>query len=493
MSGSLVQSIQQAFAKTPTPTPMSKHAPSKSQYDNWDDYWLNKPYGGSGFDDRGFKPTYPRVQGYTPAVTKKVAVVLDNGAEDLYTVPYDCEGWFKIAESVWPTVNNVMRVPVSHCQFTYREPTFNACVYTATNDYMQARWGRRLDDSDRRWLAAHPYATNSGIPQEYTATCISQLIEPYGMRVSRIRLRKGSLVLGDPVMFWIQALGCNPFAMADRSTSNAEAAARMGMTVEQANELWRVEFHDEPLPCSIIGERGWSSGNGVVTGAMGGHARYLAPRSGAGDWFISVQLDSSVSYLVPPPNPEYVPRKGEPTLLISEVTGPDGQRIAEKVSGQWKPLNAPAPAPTAAVALEVPELELTPPHDDVPHQANFKLVDHDDMYCMVCGTEQDTVLNMMVEGDVCLDCLEEAWRGYRCPHCNESFAKQQPSPMSAGLDEYEWECHSCKGVLSVSAIAERGDQHYALTELSYALFCIAPTAREQADGSPPAYSGLLWK
>jgi hypothetical protein len=408
--------------------------------------------------------------------TRKIIVLSQDGTEQTFTVPYDIEGWFDIAAAVWPTVDHVMRIPRDHCTFSYGEPKFNACVYTAANDYMQARWGRKLDDSDRRWLAAHPLSTDGGVPQEYTATCVDQLVTPYGMRVSRVRLRKGSLVLGDSIMAWIQALGCNPFALADRSTTNAEAAERMGISVEQANALWRVEFHDDPLPCSIVGERGWTNSTGVSTGSFGGHARYLAPRGLGGDWFVSIQLDmdTQVQYLVEPPSPEYVPRKGDSTLLVSAVTGPDGKLIAEKVNYKWQPVGA------VAAVLPATTMPATTPvsYAPVPKSRFDDDKDFDDAFlrkgqevCLFCGNDGLRVADLIPEADICFDCLEEAWETFSCPHCKDSFHKiGPPSPLSFDDASYDWQCPSCKGEIAVGVDSGETKAEYMLAELSYSVF-----------------------
>ena len=491
MSGDLVSNIQQTFNQLPTTRPAEIPAPgvvsTKPAYNNWDDYWDSNGYYRNRTTPKHGKSYTPI--GYTPPPTKKIAVVGEDGQVSTYMVPYDCEGWFTLAASVWPVTDHIMQVPRAHCQFSYSEPPFNACVYTATNDYMQARWGRRLDDSDRRWLAAHPYATDGGIPQEYTATCVGQLVEPYGMRVSRVRLRKGSLVLGESVMGWIQALGCNPFAMADRSTSNAEAAARMGMSVQEADALWRVEFHDNPLPCSIVGERGWSNGTGVVTGSMGGHARYLAPRASAGDWFISVQLDAAVQYLIDPPAPEYVPRKGTATLLIGSITGPTGQLIATRVNHVWKAVDESAAAVTTPPAQSVtPQAEpravtvgpaqvvsapLSPTEAElfVAPEANAPFRLTTPVVCGLCGDTCHESVDVMTEADVCQDCLRKAWRGLECPHCQVSFSSGPvPSPESETIQDYEWSCPHCHQLIVVPGTADSGDPLYELAVLSWVVY-----------------------
>lgn len=424
-------------------------------WDAWDDPYRSYPYDGyrSGYSTSR-SSSLPKSS--VPYRAPKVEVISPDGTSTRYTVPADCDGWFDIAKQVWPTTDDVMRVPLEHCQFSYGEPTFNACVYTASNDYMQSRWGRKLDDSDRRWLAAHPHSTDGGVPQEYTATCIDQLVQPYGMRVSRIRLRKGSLVLGDSIMGWIQALGCNPFAMADRVTTNAEAAARMGISLEQADELWRVEFHDDPLPCSIIGERGWSNSSTVATGSLGGHARYLAPRARAGDWFVSVQLDSTVTYLVTPPNPEYVPRKGSPTLLLGSITGPDKQVLAVRTGTTWSVPGNPAVMPASTTPAPTP----TTLSDDLADVI-------DGLICHGCGTEC-TEQELCGDSMVCLDCASEVWQGYSCPHCKETFGfNRSPTPYDVTDTSYRWACPVCTELVSVDFNETSDPLLLELTDLAF--------------------------
>lgn len=471
MSDSLLTSLHKVLDKPHSLTPpvQPNLFDQKDEFNSFEDYYS---YGGYG--RRGYSLTKPAYT-TTPTVTRRILVLGPNGSEQPYTVPYDCIGWFDIAKEIWPTTNDTMRVPLEHCEFSYGEPRFNACVYTAANDYMQARWGRKLDDSDRRWLASHPLSTDNGVPQEYTATCVDQLVEPYGMRVSRVRLRKGSLVLGDSIMAWIQALGCNPFALADRSTTNAEAAERMGITVEQANALWRVEFHDDALPCSIVGERGWTNTTGVKTGSFGGHARYLAPRGHAGDWFISVQLDmdTQVTHLVPSPSPEYVPRKGESTLLLGAITGPDGKRIAERINTKWVPFGTtPEPEPPKTVVVETPKPTLTEMFQNDWNPATTRVEQIDQASCLFCGDTTLTTMDVMVEADVCFHCLEEAWSGYQCPHCKVAFDKAgAPYPVAFDEKTYDWECPSCKGTVTVGVEDDPvNQQDYTLQEICFTVF-----------------------
>lgn len=242
-----------------------------------------------------------------------------------FTVTWSYRDWWKCATHFYGEKDGECFIPLDRCKFSYGTVSFNACVYQASEDYIQARWGRKLHYTDKNWLAEHPYATDGGIPTEFTPICVQALVEPYGMGVSRVRLKKGSLAAGAEMQKFMIALGCNPFAMVDHQTTNKEAAEKMGISEEEANKFFRFEFHDEALPGSIVGEGGWTSTNGVQTGSGGGHARYLAPRDRANNWLVSLQLAplEQIEYMAPIVLPEYVPRKGAPTLLMSDVLQPD--------------------------------------------------------------------------------------------------------------------------------------------------------------------------
>lgn len=430
--------------------------------DPWDKPTTKGP---STYTSKGHTMGYSSGTSYSP---KKVYVQHKDGSLQPFTLPWDCNGWYDLAKQVYPMAQGAkdegIVVPIDRCEFTYAEPTFNACVYQGTQDYISARWGRKLDDSDRRWLAKHPLATDGGIPQEYTATAIQQLIQPYGMRISRIRIRAGSLVLGDHNMQWAQALGCNPMALADRRTSNADAAAAMGLDPAVADQLWRLEFSDRPLPGSIIGERGWTNTTGVSVGSLGGHARYLAPRAGSGDWFISIQLapEHEVDYLIAPPDPEYIERKGAATLRVGSIVDPNGELIAVKDGAKWRPwaeIKAGIPAtPTPAVTTTTAPVVSAP----APAVSTPTLSSADEQFvrprgstkfqCGMCGDKHDEMDRTYdrTDIDICIDCAEEAWHGVTCPECrHEADWNTIPYPLSIGDEAFDYQCQKCKSEFTV--------------------------------------------
>ncbi len=498
---SLTQIIQETLNKSkPTPDPwdaknMTQPASSTPKYN---------PPSNTGYKGNSYAP-------------KKIRVLYKNGMATIFTLNYELEGWYQYGKLYYPETDNILEIPEDRCEFTYAEPRFNACVYTATNDYMQARWGRKLDDSDRRWLARHPYATDGGIPQEYTATCVDQLVAPYGMRISRVRIRRGTLVLGDSVMDWIKSLGCNPMALSDRNTSNVDAAKITGLSEAEADAMWRVEFHEAPLPCSIVGERGWSNGNGVTTGFAGGHARYLAPRAQGNDWFISVQLapENEVSHLVPPPNPEYKPRNGDPTLLVSSIKLPDSDElVAIKTNYKW---HRPGETPTFNT---VPATTYSPPANSnangysKPPKTKIIVPDHlknkrrkkgkgklekkisfdqqvalslggEKFQCGVCQCNRDPIDSFWTT-TVCYGCVEDAWKGSRCPHCKSSLGATPPMPNDIDGQAFEYECQRCQNIITVPFGSNDPDDQVLLYVSDLLFESLGITEDDSADMPPLA-------
>lgn len=383
--------------------------------------------------------------------------------------------WWNEAVKHYPPTDGTIIIPRDRVGFTYGQVKFNACVFTATEDYLKARHGRTLHTTDRDWLAQHQLATDDGVPQEYMALCIHAMLEPYGMGISGMRVRKGLLAIGESMQTFMDALGVNPFAMVDRQTSNKEAAEKLGMSLEDANKMWRFEFTDEPLPgCTIIAEKGWSSGNGVQTGYQGGHARYLAPRAKAGNWAVSLQLDTldRIDYYVAPVVPEYKPRKGEATLDLGAVQQPDGKALvavmfrntyyspevaAQKKADADKPYTAPKDdekeqvisitvengrrkivtkkgyvtttryediaAPSSAGGQNkagfTSAAELLTQHskaaDTTSNDAAQISLNDAPASCSMCKTE--TTWGDCCDGtDICLTCWDGVWENYRCPH-----------------------------------------------------------------------------
>lgn len=277
-----------------------------------------------------------------------------------YEVPWMEREWVKIAAEVFPAEERgpfndkflAVRVPVelvkAAVEVTLSAPSFQPCLYTSVSDFAAALWGRKLEYSDQDWLAMHQHATAGGIEMPYSMSCAHQLVEPYGLGVSRVRVPAGELAEHPEMQLWIRLLGCNPFALLDNRTTNEEAAQRLGMTLEQANDAFRFEFGEEPLRPSVVGEeRGGIQTTHATTAA--GHARYLAPRGKLpADWRLCLQVAplDRVSYKAPLNEiPAYKPRELESKerLILSKLKRPDGKPVAEAHGVSWyRPGEKPA-------------------------------------------------------------------------------------------------------------------------------------------------------
>src|SRR3990167_1505146 len=143
-------------------------------------------------------------------------VVMDKGRE---VARKSVEKW---QEDLWKRLveeygarKNVVRVPKAAVEMHTTSPAFSPCVFNAAQDYLSAVFGRKLDDSDRDWLSRHPKAQPQGVPRAYILTAIQQLLEPYGMGISRVRVPKGQWAAGGDDAVWMKALGVNPIAICD--------------------------------------------------------------------------------------------------------------------------------------------------------------------------------------------------------------------------------------------------------------------------------------
>lgn len=494
---------------------------------------LNSKVGSSKPTQSMTKSSYTPSSAYSSAYGKRqVRIRYSPESAVVFDLDYSMRDWYDHAKHCWPEVAGMVEIPVEHCKFTYDTPKFNPCVYHATKDYLQSRWGISLHDTDRSWLASHPLATDDGIPQADFITCVHELVEPYDFKVDRVRVVAGTLMMGEHINAWMMALGCNPFAMVDHKTTNAEAAERMGMTLQEANELWRFEFGEDCLAGSIVGEKGWAGGNGVKTGNLGGHARYVAPRDHShGNWFGCIQLKrkDQVSYISDPPSVEYVPRKGTPRLMVSQTTDPNGVIIAllrSNSSYNWDPVSPmipTAPGSNAAAAMTgtppvvgaIPPLPVARGAEDVsepeaeddqfkftgffgPTDSDFGStlsVDDpfdksDKTYCTFCGTEE-LVEALMYNGVICKSCHDELWdTGLSCNKCETTFNRDHyPEPVAydSKTEEVEWRCPTCfEGLFVPLNTSSRSEPFETLASLSCMLFMEEIAIQDAAEAASAA-------
>lgn len=167
-----------------------------------------------------------------------------------------------------------------------------SCVYDSTKEYMGNLLGMSMHHTDKWFFNTHPDTEPGGVSLPFTPKVIQQLIEPYGLRIIRIRVKAGELLLRGDIAEWMQYLGVNPIGAQDFRTSNEEFAKTYGIPAAGLDESFAFEFHEEPLRPSIVCE----AKKAHTFTAPSGHASYLAPRSHVGEWWISMQLGKVRDY-----------------------------------------------------------------------------------------------------------------------------------------------------------------------------------------------------
>lgn len=155
------------------------------------------------------------------------------------------------------------------------------CTYDAVDKYCESLMGVRLCTDDRDFFKTHPLVETDGVPFQHTLRVVQELIDPYGLRISRVQVAPGLSLKGD-ILQWRKVLGINPMALTDRQTTNKDFG--------QPGD-YRFEYHTEALfpavSCGIVGY----AENGVSTGQSGGHATYVPPRRRALAAMLSFQID----------------------------------------------------------------------------------------------------------------------------------------------------------------------------------------------------------
>lgn len=159
------------------------------------------------------------------------------------------------------------------------------CTYDAVKNYCESLLGVKFAYEDSEFFESHPLVQEDGVPFPDTLRVVQELITPYNLRISRVRVAPNYGVPGD-IKQWRKVLGINPMALADRVTTNAEFAAKMDGKVDVSH--FRFDHGSEALfpsvSCGVIG-----SVQGV-TGSTGGHAVYVPPRRRATGALLSFQI-----------------------------------------------------------------------------------------------------------------------------------------------------------------------------------------------------------
>jgi len=184
------------------------------------------------------------------------------------------------------------------------------CAFHASDKFIKRILGGELDNDDERWYSNHHLVTPHGLPDDWSATVIHQLVEPYGIGVAGIRYPKRALIPPyKEYPLWIARLGANPLYLTDYTTTNPEALSTLAgedpdLITEFSSHPWGVEASDIPFRPGIIMRQGNESQLG-----HNGSASYVGPRSCIDqDWKMSIRLArlENISCLPdPPPLPKY--------------------------------------------------------------------------------------------------------------------------------------------------------------------------------------------
>ena len=188
----------------------------------------------------------------------------------------------------------------------------HCCLPRATSDHMVHWFGKKLDNDDEKWYKEYAEKVSSdGCKQAWTITVIEQLVEPYGLGVSRVVVSP-DLMRHAEHHTWMGRLGANPFFTSDGKTTNDQALDKMGVLDPEQRKFWKNKwrFETEPNPVgpfisleqfspvsstsaygrSSIGGN-FSSSNTVSSHNGGAHYRGPRARMYSGSFKIAVQLD----------------------------------------------------------------------------------------------------------------------------------------------------------------------------------------------------------
>lgn len=182
------------------------------------------------------------------------------------------------------------------------KPTPLMCLFNSTKDYCANILGVGLSTEDRTFFEKHPLPEKDGVPMPHTLRMVQELIEPYGLRVSRVHITPGVSITGD-LLQWRSVLGVNPKAYTDRQTSNEEYKHD---NPDDPDE-YRLNFTSHMLRPSITCGAFISGGeDGKNFGSGGGHASYNPPRMNPGSPVMSFQIDrkENVPWIKDPVFPE---------------------------------------------------------------------------------------------------------------------------------------------------------------------------------------------
>lgn len=266
------------------------------------------------------------------------------------------------------------------------------CTYTAIKDYVEKLHGIRFSYEDEKFFKEHPLVETDGCPMGATLRVAQELIEPYGLRVSRVQLTPGVNPVGDLAQ-WRRVLGCNPKAMSDRDTSNA-----VWREETKDDTDYRFEFAERGLRPAVSCGIALASDN-YTTGASMGHARYVAPRETPNCPILTFQMERA----------REVPWKKPP--VFAAVANPVKYETYFDANKWWQD------KPKSSIASKVTHYfqgkEVKPPTTWI------KGGNHEISYltpvCKTCKRPSDKQRHTLLVPGVCDDCWNMFWANWHCP------------------------------------------------------------------------------
>jgi hypothetical protein len=205
-------------------------------------------------------------------------------------------------------------------QLRFREviPTVQMCAYDAVRNYVEHWCGKVLDHNDQSFFKRHQWTDKDGIGLACMPTVIHQVVEPYGLGVSRIRFPVGLYSPLEDRDAWAASLGENPLQI-----SNPEFAEQMGQDVDEVNEMFRMDYGELPYAPSVLAY-------GDTTKSGGGHVTYIGPRGRSREnWQISVCIEPLTGFKYKVPLVLTPPTDKASTLELewNEIRDEEGKKI----------------------------------------------------------------------------------------------------------------------------------------------------------------------
>lgn len=296
----------------------------------------------------------------------------------------------------------VVYIPEANAVWSRKRPL--SCLYQATKGLVANINGVQLDNDDADFFDSHPLAGVDGVGLYNTARVMQEIIDPYNLRISHIRIVPGTAIKGD-LLQWIDVLGMNPLAIGDSATTNEEFSKITGMSLEEATARYRMEYSEELLkPCVMCATSGYAKGNIL------GHAEYVGPRGkrpGKEPW-LQIQVASEAPWdrvpLFPP-----VEDIGGRELSLWNTLGPDGKPMSEWPNKTYSHVREPVGSTVHAVVGPVGE--------------KFE--------CYVCGTRSPK--EARIGANLCTICWYQLWKKFDCGECKQKLTKDGRPPTLRGL------------------------------------------------------------